>query len=104
MKKLFKEINVWETVDDSLVIRYRCFEDLLEGKFFVAASDYFHENFDKKQWNEFDIYFYENISSESLNEMAAESCETIEIAIEKHKADFEEVYQEFKELNHLKSR
>jgi hypothetical protein len=102
MKKLFREIIIWETVDDNLVIRYRCFEDLSESKFFVIASNYFHETFDEKQWKEFDIYFYESISSEVLIEMATESCETLEKAIEKHNADFENVRKEFKELKEVK--
>ena len=95
---LYKEFFVWKPIDDKSVLRYRCFEILSNGKLFVLQSDHFSEDSTEKQWNEFNMYFYESISSENFYEQAKEACETIEEAIIKFEADFDEVYEEFNEL------
>jgi hypothetical protein len=38
---LYKEFFVWKPIDDKSVLRYRCFEILANGKFFVMQSDHF---------------------------------------------------------------
>ena len=101
-KKLYKEILVWKPIDDKSVIRYRCFEILSEGNFFVAQASNFHEDFSEKQWRVADNYFFESVSKEKFDEMAEESFETLEEAIAKWETDFEEMYDEFDELKRFK--
>ena len=97
--KFFKEINIWKSVDERTVARYRCFEILPDGKFFVKSKDYIYEDSDKIYRENLEMYFIESLSSENFDKMSAEACFTIEEAITKHEADFTEFENEIKELN-----
>ena len=84
--------------------RYRCFELLPDGKFFVKATDYIYEDSDKVYRDNLEMYFVESLSSENFEQMAKDACPTIEEAIAKHDAEFEEMYDEFEELKKFKSK
>ncbi len=88
-ERLFKEIIIWKPVDEKSVERYRCFEILSEGKFFVAQRDHFHEDFTEKEWKQFDNYFFESISGDNFDEMATEACQSVEEAIVAFDSEFE---------------
>jgi hypothetical protein len=97
-KRLFKEMIIYKPISEKSVIRYRCFEILSEGKYFVAQADNFQNNFTETEWKQFDNYFFGSVDSENFDEMTNEACRTIEEAIAKHEADFAEMYDEFDEL------
>ncbi|MDQ2745715.1 MAG: hypothetical protein M3T96_00430 [Acidobacteriota bacterium] len=100
--KFFKEINIWKSVDERTVARYRCFEILPDGKFFVQSKDHIYEDSDKVYRENLEMYFVESLSSENFDEMSAEACSTIEEAITKHEADFTELENEVMELSKKK--
>ena len=85
-------------------MRYRCFEILSEGRFFVVQTDCFYEDSTQSDWKSFDNYFFEIISSEIFEQLANEASQTIEEAIAKHEADFEEIYDEFDELKKFRKK
>lgn len=89
--RLFKEINVWKPIDEKTMARYRCFEVIPDGKFFVKSEDYLYEDSDETYRKNLDDYFYESLDGEILNDLADEACDTIEEAIEKHLKDFEDL-------------
>lgn len=101
-ENFYKEINIWKAVDERTVARYRCFEILPDGKFFVQSKDYIYEDSDKTYRDNLDMYFIESLSRENFEEMSKEACSTIEGAIAKHEADFEEMYDEIEELKKFK--
>lgn len=103
-EKLFKEFNIWKPIDEKKVIRYRCFEILPDRKFFVKASDCIYKESDKKDWDSLESYFLENLFDGIFDELAESASETIEEAIAKHEADFEEVNDEFEELKKFKPK
>ena len=90
-ERFFKEINIWKPLDDKRIIRYRCSEILPEGKFFVKASDCLYENSGKKDWDILESYFLESLFDGILDELAESASDTIEEAIAKHEAEFEEM-------------
>ena len=96
--KFFKEITIWKPVNERTVARYRCFEVLPDGKFFVQSKDHIYEDSDKVYRENLEMYFIESLSSELFEDMSAEASSTIEKAIAKHEADFAEVEAEIKEL------
>lgn len=102
--KFFKEINIWKPVDGRTVARYRCFEILPDGKFFVQSKDHIYEDSDKVYRENLEMYFIESLSSENFEQMLSEACSTIEEAIAKHEADFAEFTTEIEELSKGKSK
>lgn len=101
--RFYKEINIWKPVDDRTVTRYRCFEIMPEGKFFVQSSDYIYEDSDEKYRESLDDYFFDSLSKENFEEMSKNASETLEEAIAKHEADFKDMKVEFEELRKVKS-
>jgi len=92
--KYYKEINIWKPIDSKIVARYRCFEVLPDGKFFVQAKDYIYEDSDKTDRENLEMYFIESLSKENFEKMAKEACLTINEAIVKHEIDFKEMGEE----------
>ena len=101
---LFREFNVWKPLDEKRIIRYRCFEVLPSGKFFVKASDCLYEDSEKEDWDNLERYFLESLFFGILEELAENASDTIEEAVAKHEADFKEVYEEFEELKKFKCK
>ncbi len=59
--KFFKEINIWKPANERTVMRYRCFEILPDGKFFVQVSEHIYEDSDAKYRESLDDYFFGRI-------------------------------------------
>ena len=95
---LYKEFFVWKPIDDKSVLRYRCFEILANGKFFVMQSDHFFWGFNRKTVEWIQYVFLRICFRRKFFEQANEACETIEEAITKFESGFDEVYEEFDEL------
>lgn len=88
--RFFKEINIWKSVDERTVARYRCFEILPDGKFVVQSKDFIYEDSDKTYRENLETYFIESLSSELFEEMIVEASSTIEEAIAKHEAEIKQ--------------
>lgn len=95
--KYYKEITICKPIDDRTMARYRCFEILPDGKFFVQAKEHIYEDSDKTYKENLDGYFFGSLSKENFEEMAKDACSTIEEAIIKHENDFKEVEEEFQQ-------
>jgi hypothetical protein len=96
-QRLFKEINVWRQVDDKALIRYRCFQELPDGKFFVKSADHFHEPFESETSRQHEMYFIESLFENGLVWNAKKSYATLEKAIEKFDEDFDISFEESSE-------
>lgn len=86
---MFKEVNVWLENGEKELIRYRLFQDLSNGKFFVKSADHFHEKFDAKTVEEQKVYFIDSLFEYGITEFANETFDTIEEAIATFDAEFE---------------
>lgn len=93
-ERFFKEINVWQPVDERTVARYRCFEILPDGKFFVQAKNYIYEDSDEEYQENLDDYFFGSLSRENFEKLSEKASPTIEEAIAKHEEDFREMIEE----------
>ncbi len=85
-QNLFRSVDVWERRGDA-VVRFRCFEVLGEGKFWVQSADFYRSETDSKTraWLEKEFI-------EVLGESESESIElfdSLEEAINNHKAGFD---------------
>ncbi|MEO6589184.1 MAG: hypothetical protein ABIP06_07740 [Pyrinomonadaceae bacterium] len=92
--KFYKEINIWKPIDDKTIARYRGFEILPDGGFFVQAKNYIYEDSDKVYRENLEMYFIESLSKDNFEEMTKEACSTMEEAISKHEIDFKELEDE----------
>ena len=92
MNQLYKEINVWEKLQNGRLICYRCFEIIPSGKFFVQSGDYMNEA--NKAF--LDEQYLELLSYQDEPDSAAntDSFDTLEEAILNHKKDFNYVLKE----------
>ncbi len=95
-QRLFKEINVWRQVDDKTLIRYRCFQELPDGKFFVKSADHFQEPFDSETSKQHEMYFVDSLFDDGLISRAKKAYATIEKAIEKFDSEFDIFFEEVK--------
>lgn len=88
-QRLFKEINVWRQVDEKTLIRYRCFQELPDGKFFVKSADHFREPFDSEISKQHKMYFVDSLFDDGLISTAKRTYATLEKAIAKFEEGFE---------------
>jgi hypothetical protein len=88
--KLFREVSVWKRVDDTTVIRYRCFQVVPDGGFFVKSSDFYHYPIDAKQVSQLEQYFLDSLFQDALEEVHDEISGTLEDAIRIHDEAFRE--------------
>ena len=87
-KRFFKEVIVWFEKSEKELIRYRLFQDLSNGKYFVKSADGFHEAFDQKTAQEQDAYFVDSLFFSGITQFAKNSFDTIEEAIEDFETGF----------------
>jgi hypothetical protein len=85
---LFRQIDVWKKIDNSCVIRFRCFENLSTKLFCVQGSDYFHIPIDDKQLSDSDKQFLELLIEETPD-TRSNSFSTVEEAVSAHLKEFE---------------
>jgi hypothetical protein len=56
---MFKSIDIWKTLDDSSVIRYRCFQRLRDGQFCIQSADLYNLPLREEQIRFLDKQFLE---------------------------------------------
>jgi hypothetical protein len=78
--RLYRAIDVWQQIEGSTVVRYRCFQSLDNGKYCVQSSDYYH---DGKITDWLDNYFIEWFTEQDPAERAGEH-DTLDGAIAAH--------------------
>lgn len=84
---MFKAIDVWKRINDSSVIRYRCFERITDGQFCVQSADYYYFPLDPKQIETLDRQFLELLIEESPDHRSSLHS-TLEAAIAQYDQDF----------------
>ncbi len=92
MKKdnhLYKEINVWKRVDDNVLLKYRCFQVLPEGKYCVQNADFYRLPLDKIDSDDFNNQYLELLAQDSPLERGGKLYDSLEEAVSAHDADFQ---------------
>jgi hypothetical protein len=82
--ELYKSIDVWERQDNGTVVRFRCFQSLINGKYCVQSADFYH---DTTRPQELDQQFIELLSEQDPAQRAGEYA-TLEEAVAAHKSGF----------------
>ena len=87
VNKLFREINIWKTVSDNELSRFRVFEDFSEHRFFVQGKDFFHYPINEELIKDMAFYAVDSLFQATLN-TDVELFDSIEEAIKKFEEDF----------------
>jgi hypothetical protein len=85
--QLFRAIDVWERNGESELIRFRCFQSLLTGKYSVQSEDHYHVPVDPKQVSDLDKNFLELLFEQSPSERS-ETYNSLAEAIAAHVDSF----------------
>lgn len=85
--RLFKEVIIWQEINEDTVARYRVFEVLPDNKYFVKGKDFFYYPIGEKDLKSIEFYAVDSLFQGGLN-MEDEFCNSIEEAIAKHEKDF----------------
>ena len=86
---MFKAIDVWKRLDDSTLVRYRCFQVLPENKYCVQSADFYRHPLDAKLISNLEKQYVELLFEEAPD-TRAETYGTLEEAILRHEQDFEQ--------------
>jgi hypothetical protein len=89
MKRLYKEIQIWQPVDNKTLIRYRCIHVLPDDKYAVKASDYVRDPIDPVTLKQQEEYYLESLFDGGLEMLVNDANDSLEEAINKHKQEFE---------------
>lgn len=84
---IYRSVDVWKRLEESRLVRYRCFELIPGGGYCVQSADFYDLPIDPKQCALHDDQFLELLSEESPEVRSAPS-PTLEEAIERHEAEF----------------
>jgi hypothetical protein len=85
-RKLYRQINVWERIEEGRVAVYRCFEILPDKKYYVQSKDFFSFPLEEKNLRLFQEQFLELLSEEWDEER--EAYDSLEEAIQRDDQDF----------------
>ena len=88
-QRLYSEINVWQPLNDTTLIRYRCIHVLPDNKFAVKASDYVRLPLEQKELQIQERYFLESLFDGGLEMLVTTACDTLEEAVAQHHKDFQ---------------
>jgi hypothetical protein len=80
-RKLYRQINVWEHIEEGRVAVYRCFEVLPDKKFFVQSKDFFSFPLAEETLRLFQEQFLELLAQEWEEER--ETYDSLEEAIQR---------------------
>jgi hypothetical protein len=86
-EKLYRQINVWEEIDEKTLCCYRVFEILSNNKFFCKGQDYFHNTLEEKELRSLEYYAVDSLFQGGLS-MKIKRFDSIEEAIAQFKKDF----------------
>lgn len=85
-RKLYRQINVWERIEEGRVAVYRCFEILPDKRYYVQSKDFFSFPLEEQNLRLFQEQFLELLSGEWDEER--ETYESLEEAIQRDDEDF----------------
>ncbi len=88
---LYREINVWKRLNQQCAVRYRCFEIIGGNRFCVQSADFFYYPIDYQQLKRSDEQFAELLIESDPDERAI-AYSSIEEAIKRHEAEFEDFH------------
>ena len=88
-KQLFKEVIVWFEKSEKELIRYRLFQKVSDGKFFVKSADSLHNEFNATINEQQQGYFVDSLFENGITGFADKSFDTIEEAIDFFNAEFD---------------
>jgi hypothetical protein len=84
---MFKAIEVWKRISDSEAVRYRCFQCLQTGKYFVQSADFYRLPENPVQSAQLERQHIELFIEQAPDERSG-AYQTLEAAIEAHEAEF----------------
>lgn len=84
---MFKAVDIWKRIDDTVAVRYRCFQRIIDGQFCVQSADYYHLPLNEEQVRILDKQFLELFIEESPDHRSSLH-PTIEEAIAKYELEF----------------
>jgi hypothetical protein len=84
---MYRAFDVWKRPAPNTAVRYRCFEDLANGKFCVQSSDFYSLPITSEQIISLEKQFLELLLEESPVERSG-FYSTIEQAMEAHDEEF----------------
>jgi len=84
---MFRAIDIWRRVNDSEVVRYRCFQSLRTGRYCVQSADSYRlpDNLNQERYLERQ---YIQLLIEQAPDERGGAYDTLEAAIEAHDAEF----------------
>jgi hypothetical protein len=68
---MFKAIDIWKRLNDATSVRYRCFQRLIDGQFFVQSADYYHLPLREEQVRTLDRQFLELFIEEAPDQRSS---------------------------------
>lgn len=86
---MFRAIDVWRRVDETHLIRFRCFQSLSTGRYCVQSADSYNLPISPGDCSALDRQFLELFAEQPPDERD-ETFESIAEAIARHKQDFAE--------------
>lgn len=86
---MLRAIDIWKRLDKSCAIRYRCFQVIPNGGYFVQSTDYYHLPLKESDLRFVDAQFIELIIEDPLGS-DKKTYSSIEEAIEMHRRIFSE--------------
>ena len=84
---MYRYIDVWKRVNDTTVVRYRCFQRIKDNGYCVQSADYYSTPIDHKKIEELDTQFLELLIEQDPDERSG-IYETLEEAIAMHEKEF----------------
>ncbi len=84
---LYKRIDIWKKIDDKTWTRYKCYEVLSLGKFFVTGQSYYRKGFDDVEHKTYAESFFEILFLDGLEGYIQDAKDTIEEAIAEYQID-----------------
>jgi hypothetical protein len=87
-KTQFESIDVWERIDDTTLLRYRCLRVLSDGKFFVKCSDFYYYPISAEQLAQRELGYLDSLFQDGLKEASRETYVTLDEAIRAHEKAF----------------
>jgi hypothetical protein len=86
---MFRSFDIWKTIDQEQMVRYRCFEDLESGKFCVQSADFFRLPIGMERLALLEKQFLELLIEESPFSRSG-VFDSIQEAIANHDSEFSE--------------
>ena len=91
--QLFRAVDVWQRNGDRELIRFRCFQSLVTGKYSVQSEDHYHLPIDPQQVANLERQFLELLFDQSPSERSPMR-DTLPEAVAAHVDSFADFWSE----------